>query len=365
MAAKAALLMRVVSASVAVSNRACQIIRDVLKKGELGIVEKGKNDFQTEADRTAQRCIIASLHKQFPKVSIFGEEALDPSEKIPEDLFELGFSDEVLAHDCPEYLKDVKDEEIVIWVDPVDGTAEYTQGLLDHVTCLIGISARGHSVAGIINQPFYNYKAGPDAELGRCIWGIIGLGSFGFTRDVLPKDEFIVTTSRSHSDRLVTETVEACEPTSVVRVGGAGHKVLLLIEGKVHAYVFASKGCKKWDTCAPESVLAAVGGRLTDMHGIKMSYGAGVQRKNTGGILATVSDHDYIVNKVPEHVKEVFDKSVEAQDWPEFEIARIQHMNNKDVDQGVKRKKTDTPDSDSSRSTKSDLLADETLDTKL
>lgn len=50
-------------------------------------------------------------------------------------------------------------------------------------------------------------------------------GSYGFTRDTLPKDEFIVTTSRSHSDRLVTETVEACEPTSVVRVGGAGHKV--------------------------------------------------------------------------------------------------------------------------------------------
>jgi 3'(2'), 5'-bisphosphate nucleotidase len=49
-------------------------------------------------------------------------------------------------------------------------------GLLDHVTCLIGIGARGHSVAGIINQPYYNYKEGPDAKLGRCIWGIIGLG---------------------------------------------------------------------------------------------------------------------------------------------------------------------------------------------
>jgi len=35
---------------------------------------QGKNDLQTEADRSAQRCIIASLHKQFPKVSIFGEE---------------------------------------------------------------------------------------------------------------------------------------------------------------------------------------------------------------------------------------------------------------------------------------------------
>lgn len=29
---------------------------------------------QTEADRAAQRCIIASLHKQFPKVAIIGEE---------------------------------------------------------------------------------------------------------------------------------------------------------------------------------------------------------------------------------------------------------------------------------------------------
>ena len=40
MAAKAPLLIRLVSASVAVSNRASQIIRDVLHTGELGIVEK-------------------------------------------------------------------------------------------------------------------------------------------------------------------------------------------------------------------------------------------------------------------------------------------------------------------------------------
>jgi hypothetical protein len=31
-----------------------------------------------------------------------------------------------------------------------------------------------------------------------------------------------------------------------------------------------------------------------------MSYGADVQRKNTGGILATVSDHEYVVGKVPD-----------------------------------------------------------------
>ena len=42
---------------------------------------------------------------------------------------------------------------------------------------LIGIAVKGKSVAGVIYQPFYNYKAGPEAKLGRCIWGIIGLGA--------------------------------------------------------------------------------------------------------------------------------------------------------------------------------------------
>ena len=37
-------------------------------------------------------------------------------------------------------------------------------------------------------------------------------------------------------------------------------QIIQLIEGKASAYVFASPGCKKWDTCAPEVILHAVGG---------------------------------------------------------------------------------------------------------
>lgn len=44
----------------------------------------------------------------------------------------------------------------------------------------------------------------------------------------------------------------------VDRVGGAGYKVLKCLEGAA-AYVFASPGCKKWDTAAPEAVLVASG----------------------------------------------------------------------------------------------------------
>lgn len=50
-------------------------------------------------------------------------------------------------------------------------------GLLDHATVLIGIAVKGKAVAGVIYQPFYNYQAGSGAELGRIIWGIVGLGN--------------------------------------------------------------------------------------------------------------------------------------------------------------------------------------------
>ena len=36
--------------------------------------QEGKNDLQTEADRAVQKCIVSSLHKQFPSLTIIGEE---------------------------------------------------------------------------------------------------------------------------------------------------------------------------------------------------------------------------------------------------------------------------------------------------
>ena len=43
--------------------------------------------------------------------------------------------------------------------------------------------------------------------------------------------------------------------------------MLLVLEGKVDTYMFPSKGSSKWDTCAGDGLIAAVGGVLTDIHG--------------------------------------------------------------------------------------------------
>lgn len=52
-----------------------------------------------------------------------------------------------------------------------------------------------------------------------------GLGTFGFQLQEAPGDRRIITTTRSHSNKVVTDCVEAMEPDEVVRVGGAGNKV--------------------------------------------------------------------------------------------------------------------------------------------
>ena len=55
-----------------------------------------------------------------------------------------------------------------MWVDPLDGTKEYTEGFLDHVTVLIGIAVGKRAVAGVINQPFFNYENKVQVYLARC-----------------------------------------------------------------------------------------------------------------------------------------------------------------------------------------------------
>uniref|UniRef100_A0A3Q3KD20 3'(2'),5'-bisphosphate nucleotidase 1 n=1 Tax=Monopterus albus TaxID=43700 RepID=A0A3Q3KD20_MONAL len=274
MSGNPAVVMRLLASAYTVAEKAGAIVRRVLHSGELGVVEKtGANDLQTLADRLAQQSICASLSRRFPKVTIIAEEEL-PAEEVGEDLIETGQAEEILHKTCPAEYSTLKEEELVVWVDPLDGTKEYTEGLLDNVTVLIGIAYGGRAIAGVINQPFHNYQLGEGADLGRTIWGMLGLGTFGFQLQEVRGDKRIVTTTRSHSNKVVMDCVDAMEPHEVIRVGGAGNKIIQLVEGKASAYVFASLGCKKWDTCAPEAILHAVGGKLTDMHGNAYRYDA-------------------------------------------------------------------------------------------
>ncbi|XP_033617921.1 3'(2'),5'-bisphosphate nucleotidase 1 isoform X2 [Fukomys damarensis] len=318
MASGPSVLMRLVASAYSIAQKAGVIVRRVIAEGDLGIVEKTcATDLQTKADRLVQMSICSSLARKFPRLTIIGEEDL-PLGGVDQELIEDDQWEEILQKPCPAQYLAIKEEDLVVWVDPLDGTKEYTEGLLDNVTVLIGVAYEGEAIAGVINQPYYNYQngakqvfrehskgaeAGPDAELGRTIWGVLGLGAFGFQLQEAPAGKHIVTTTRSHGSKLVSDCVSAMEPDAVLRVGGAGNKIIQLIEGKASAYVFASPGCKKWDTCAPEVILRAVGGKLTDVHGNALRYYKDVKHMNSAGVLAALRNYDYYASRVPESVK--------------------------------------------------------------
>lgn len=112
---------------------------------------QSKNDLQTEADRSAQRSIIASLSKQFPQVKIIGEEGQSDLTDIPSDWLVTDQDVEFLKNPCPDKYQNLTDEQfnsLVVWVDPLDGTNEYTQGFLEHVTVLIGLSMNEEAIGG-------------------------------------------------------------------------------------------------------------------------------------------------------------------------------------------------------------------------
>lgn len=78
-----------------------------------------------------------------------------------------------------------------------------------------------------------------------------------------------------------------------------------LLEGKAHVYIYPNQRLMKWDTCAPEAILSAIGGRLTDLHGKDYSYNKTVERKNKGGVFVTRNgaDHETLIARIPEEIK--------------------------------------------------------------
>jgi 3'(2'), 5'-bisphosphate nucleotidase len=308
-------MLRLISSAVSIAARAGGEVRRITKSGVLGVVDKGIHDYQTEADRVAQRMIVASLTKKFPKCTIVGEEDLVEDKEADISLVVDTQDEDVLKLNLPDQYKNVDEKDITIWVDPLDGTTEFVKGLLEHVTVLIGISVGGKSVAGVIHQPFHGYEAArsvgqvdPSSLSGRTMWGLVGMGCFGVQPKSLPNDKLIVTTTASHGNVDIEETLAGLKPDEVLKVGGAGHKVLLVIEGRAHSYVFTSNGCKRWDTSAPEAILESAGGRLTTIMGdhIEYSYRADGDYKNYLGIVASTTEeiHSRVLANIPAAVKE-------------------------------------------------------------
>lgn len=70
----------------------------------------------------------------FPKLNIIGEEGLGGS---PDDIV-TDLDENTLKAVCPVEWSSLREEDITVFVDPLDGTREFTDNLLESVSVLIG-----------------------------------------------------------------------------------------------------------------------------------------------------------------------------------------------------------------------------------
>ena len=322
-------MAELLSASIDLAHHAGKRIKQIYESGHLGAVDKSNpntapsdtnqvtvdspfgtiDDPQTLADIASQKIILGSLARAFPGLRLVGEEGDVPAS--PADLVTPSLH-LVDATKFPDRLRSVPLSAVTVYIDPLDGTKEFTLGHTEGVTLLIGFTIDDRAVAGVIGQPF----------TGNVVWGAVGVGVEGVKRhdvhnyhdkdpassmldsttppDPLPASaptSRVIVTSRSHFTPQLSSLLARLQPTALVRSGGAGSKSLLLLSHQVDCYYFPSPGLKWWDVVACQAVMEAAGGRVTDAWGKELRWVEAEGRKDgyqvPGGMIGTMTHHDF------------------------------------------------------------------------
>jgi 3'(2'), 5'-bisphosphate nucleotidase len=104
--------------------------------------------------------------------------------------------------------------------------------------------------------------------------------------------------SRSHRPALIAPLIARLGITQTVPCGSVGVKVARVVTSAAELYVHDGGGAKRWDTCAPEAILTAAGGRFTDLHGANLDYASADLAVRTGIVASNGWIHDEVLAAV-------------------------------------------------------------------
>lgn len=185
-------------------------------------------------------------------------------------------------------------DDLTVWVDPLDATQEYTEGkddLLQFVTVMVCIAVKGEPIAGIIHQPY--------ARKTKWAWVGHGVSSTlvqATEAKSAPNQQVRTVYSRSHRGDVLQVMDEAFQKSgmnvSPIEAAGAGYKALQVAERHAELYLHTT-AIKKWDVCAGNAILNAIGGKMTNLYGNELKYDSAGVPLNPNGIVATQTEEHH------------------------------------------------------------------------
>jgi 3'(2'), 5'-bisphosphate nucleotidase len=240
-----------------IAREAGRILMDIYS-GEHSVQWKGYDDPVTAADHAANKFIVAELRRHFPDDGILSEEATDDQSRLSKSR---------------------------VWlVDPMDGTKQFIEHL-DEFAVMIGLAVNGKPELGVVFNPATN----------KMYYAATGLGAY-LEEPLTTKRLHVATTSdpakmaaamsRSHHSPKVDLIKARLGITQQIQSGSVGLKVGLLAEGRAHVYVHLGAKTNQWDTCAPQVIIEAAGGKMTDRDGQPLQYNS-AEIRNLNGVVAS------------------------------------------------------------------------------
>lgn len=242
--------------------------------------------------------MVHPLSAAFPGLRVISEEHSAEDDAI--DVIPIHLTDEMLRD--PQYSQ-VPDGvrvplgQLDVWVDPLDATKEYSEGLTQYVTTMVCVARNGVPIIGVIHKPF--------SHSPQTYWS--------FDSKYLSKNIISALSGRNssnHSLRAIISRSHAGDVESKIRTGlsglyknievisaaGSGFKTIQMIEDKADVYVHMTL-IKKWDICAPNAILNSIASaRMTTLGGQAINYHYDKPVNNEDGLLASMNqDHQQLV----------------------------------------------------------------------
>ena len=191
-----------------------------------------------------------------------------------------------------------------LWVlDPLDGTKDFIQGT-DNFAMHLALNYKQKPLIGVVLIPEKN-------ELwitnGDKLWcekrnGKIQKQKMSETHIL---QAMTLVTSKNHRNEQLKYLIDKINFREIVTMGSIGCKVASIIRGESDIYISLSlpgkSAPKDWDFAAPEAILKAAGGAITNIHNEDLVYGreslehsglviASNNKKNHEGICKQIKD---------------------------------------------------------------------------
>jgi 3'(2'), 5'-bisphosphate nucleotidase len=208
------------------------------------VAHKGDASPVTLADEEAEALIVPALQALWPGVPVVAEEAASKGDvPLCGDRFWL--------------------------VDPLDGTREFVSRN-GEFTVNIALIENAEPVLGVVYVPVADCLYAGAAGLGA--WCVDKAGTRLVQCRAAPPEGLTLACSRSHGDEALMTTWLQDRKVQGRITAGSSLKFGLIASGQADLYPRFGR-TMEWDTAAGHAVVAAAGGKVTDLFGAPLRYG--------------------------------------------------------------------------------------------